>query len=428
MTQKGTVKQTISNCVEALLADEKTQKMFRYNMFTDKIEIQGAWWKQSSLSFSQTDENNIRLYLENKYDLTSERGVTRAIDIIAHQNEYHPIRDYLNNLKWDGTPRIGELFPRYLGAVRCDYTTEATRLFMLGAINRVFHPGKKFDVMICLVENRQGGGKSSMARFLSIRDEWFSDDIRNLDDENVYRKLQGHWIVEFSEMLATSSTKTVEAIKSFLSRQSDVYKVPYDRYPQDIPRQCVFIGTTNNIDFLPKDRTGNRRFIPIAINSEAAEKHPLENEKETREYVIQCWAEAMEIYRSEDYKLKLSAGMMEELETVQEAFKPEDPKVGIIQNWLDKCTYDAVCSQMIFKEAFPKNYYRDPQRWELSDISSIMNQSIAGWERYPTSDHQKRFDRYGKQRAWIRSVHREACSDGFVNVDEQAEQMELPFK
>lgn len=84
--------------------------------------------------------------------------------------------------------------------------------------------------------------------------------------------------------------------------------------------------------------------------------------------------------------------------------------------------------KMILKEAFPENYYRDPQRWELSDISSIMNQSIAGWERYPTSDHQKRFDRYGKQRAWIRSVHREACSDGFVNVDEQAEQMELPFK
>ncbi len=229
-------------------------------------------------------------------------------------------------------------------------------------------------------------------------------------------------------MLATSSTKTVEAIKSFLSRQKDVYKIPYDRYPHDIPRQCVFIGTTNNTDFLPKDRTGNRRFIPIAINSEAAERHPLENEKETREYVIQCYAEAMEICRREDYKLKLSDEMMKELETVQEAFKPEDPKVGIIQSWLDGCNYDAVCSQMIFKEAFPENYYREPQRWELSEISSIMNKCIVGWKRYPTSDHQKRFMKYGKQRAWSKIVHEKASSDGFVNVDEQAEQISLPFK
>ena len=157
LTQKGTVKQTISNCVVALRMDEKTRDMFRYNMLTDKIEVYGAWWNRSDVSISQTDENNIRMYLENTYDLTSEKGVTRAIDILAHQNEYHPIRDYLNSLKWDGVTRIGELFPRYLGSVRSDYTTEATRLFLLGAIERVFHPGIKFDTMICLVEDLQGG-------------------------------------------------------------------------------------------------------------------------------------------------------------------------------------------------------------------------------------------------------------------------------
>lgn len=121
------MKQTISNCVVALRMDEKTRDMFRYNMLTDKIEVYGAWWNRSDVSISQTDENNIRMYLENTYDLTSEKGVTRAIDILAHQNEYHPIRDCLNGLKWDGVLRIGELFPRYLGSVRCDYTTEAIR-------------------------------------------------------------------------------------------------------------------------------------------------------------------------------------------------------------------------------------------------------------------------------------------------------------
>lgn len=165
LTKNGTVKQTISNCVVALRTDEKTQDMFRYNMLTDKIEVYGAWWNRSDVNISQTDENNIRMYLENTYELTSEKGVTRAIDILAHQNEYHPIREYLNGLKWDGVSRIGELFPRYLGAVRCDYTTEATRLFLLGAIERVFHPGIKFDTMVCLVEGLQGGGKSSIRGF-----------------------------------------------------------------------------------------------------------------------------------------------------------------------------------------------------------------------------------------------------------------------
>ena len=106
--------------------------------------------------------------------------------------------------------------------------------------------------MICIVEPIQGGGKSSLARILAINDMWFTDDIRSLDDKEISGKLQGHWIVEFSEMLATSNTKTVEAIKSFLSRTIDTYRTPYDRYTQDIPRQCVFIGTTNNTDFFTK--------------------------------------------------------------------------------------------------------------------------------------------------------------------------------
>ena len=143
------------------------------------------------------------------------------------------------------------------------------------------NPSVKFETMLCLVEDEQGGGKSTIARLLAVKDEWFTDDIKNLDDENVYRKLQGHWIIEFSEMLATANTKTVEAIKAFLSRQKDTYKVPYDKYPHDFPRQCIFIGTTNNLDFLPNDKTGNRRFIPVLTNMKAAEIHPLENEEST---------------------------------------------------------------------------------------------------------------------------------------------------
>ncbi|WP_243037246.1 virulence-associated E family protein, partial [Clostridium sp. AM34-9AC] len=96
---------------------------------------------------------------------------------------------------------------------------------------------------------------------LAGRDEWFSDDLKKLDDENVYRKLQGHWIIEMSEMIATANAKSIEEIKSFLSRQKETYKVPYETHPADRLRQCVFGGTTNRQDFLPRDRTGNRRFL-----------------------------------------------------------------------------------------------------------------------------------------------------------------------
>ena len=91
----------------------------------------------------------------------------------------------------------------------------------------------------------QGAGKSTFFRLLAVKDEWFSDDLRKLDDDNVYRKLQGHWIIEMSEMIATANAKSIEEIKSFLSRQKEVYKIPYETHPEDRLRQCVFGGTSN---------------------------------------------------------------------------------------------------------------------------------------------------------------------------------------
>ena len=333
--KNGKVKQTIGNCVKAICYDNCLKEMFQYNEMTDRIEVFGAWWKQSSVNLSDNDVNNIRLYLETTYGLTHEKNIPRAIDIIAHQRSYHPVREYLTSLKWDGGKYIENLLPKYLGAEKSDYTIQAMKLTMLGAIERVYNPSVKFETMLCLVEDEQGGGKSTIARLLAVRDEWFTDDVKNLDDENIYRKLQGHWIIEFSEMLATANTKTVEAIKAFLSRQKDTYKVPYDKYPHDFPRQCIFIGTTNNLDFLPNDKTGNRRFIPVLTNMKAAEVHPLENEEETRAFIEQAWAEAMEIYRSGEYSLIFPKELKDVLSEMQQSFTPEDPKVGIIQNWLD---------------------------------------------------------------------------------------------
>ena len=157
------------------------------------------------------------------------------------------------------------------------------QLLMLAAIHRVYEPGCKYEIMVCLVGG-QGAGKSTFFRFLAIKDEWFSDDLKRMDDDNVYRKMQGHWIIEMSEMMATVNAKSIEDIKSFISRQKETYKIPYETHPEDRPRQCVFVGTSNSMDFLPLDRTGNRRFAPILVHQDRVEKHILEDEKEARNY------------------------------------------------------------------------------------------------------------------------------------------------
>ena len=166
------------------------------------------------------------------------------------RNRYHPVKQKLENLKWDGKKRIRFVLKHFLGADTSDYTYAVMRLFLLGAIDRVQKPGGKFEYMPCLAGG-QGVGKSTFVRFLNLNDEWFSDDIKRLDDERVYEHLCGHWCFEIPELEAFQKTSSNEATKAFLSRQKDNYRVPYDRRAEDHPRQAVFIGTTNIINFLP---------------------------------------------------------------------------------------------------------------------------------------------------------------------------------
>ena len=322
--------------------------------------------------------------------------------------------------------RIKDVLHHFLGADQNNYVYEAMKVLLLGAISRVYRPGTKFEYMLILVGG-QGAGKSTFFRFLAMNDSWFTDDLKKLDDENVFRKMQGHLIIELSEMIATASARSIEDIKSFISRQSDIYKVPYETQPKDRPRQCVFGGTSNAMDTLPLDRTGNRRFMPVMVYPDRAECHILENEELSRKYIEQVWAEAMEIYRSGEFRLMLSRESAEYLKDYQKQFMPEDADAGMILAFLDNFKGDRVCSKMLWKEALHRDY--EPKRIELKQICDIMNNSVTDWIM---SDGAMHFGVYGKQRGWVRAgfsqgIPDKADSDGFMAVPKQLE-LEIPFK
>ena len=422
-TEKGKVSNAASNYKRVLQLDPLLKGAIRKNLLTERVDIvKPLGWYRDSPTLTDVDIKYLLLYFEENYGMTIEKKIQDAVMVIANENRYHPVRDFLNALQWDGIERIRYCLHRFLGADADDYTCEAMRLFLLGAISRAFRPGCKFEIMLCLVGG-QGAGKSSFFRLLAVQDDWFSDDLKKLDDENVYRKMQGHWLIEMSEMIATANAKSIEEIKSFLSRQKETYKVPYETHPADRKRQCVFCGTSNTLDFLPLDRTGNRRFVPVMVHPELAEIHILDDEPAARAYLIQVWAEAMEIYRSGNFKLRFSPAMNEYLKVHQRDFMPEDTKAGQIIEYLEKCSDNMVCSKQLFREALGHSF-DEPKQWEIREINDIMNNSMTGWRAFSNPRYFR--SPYGRQKGWERIQPDNGGGDFQELTPEEVEQLELP--
>ena len=423
-SQKGKVYNTAANYRRVLQDDPLLKGAIRKNLLTERIDIVKplGWYRESS-TLTDVDIKYLLLYFEQNYGLTVEKKIEDAVKVIANENRYHPVCDFLNSLVWDGKERIRFCLHHFLGSDTDDYTYEALRLFLLGAISRVFSPGCKFEIMLCLVGG-QGSGKSSFFRLLAVNDDWFSDDLKKLDDDNVYRKMQGHWIIEMSEMIATANAKSIEEIKSFLSRPKETYKIPYETHPADRKRQCVFGGTSNTLDFLPLDRTGNRRFVPVMVYPERADVHILDDEAASRAYINQMWAEAMEIYRSGDFKLKFSPAMDEYLKAHQREFMPEDTKAGQIQDYLDSYKGNMVCSKQLYREALGHSY-DEPKQWELREINDIMNNAVTGWRAFVNPRYFP--EPYRRQKGWERIEQSDNGTDGFHELSEaEIRQLEIP--
>jgi predicted P-loop ATPase len=234
----------------------------------------------------------------NGFPKASKNLAWDALAVAAHQCAYHPVRDYLNGLQWNGTERIGKLFRQYFNAELPDaaklqqydrhvsYLEHISTGFMVGAVARVMDPGCKHD-HVPVVVGRERSLKSTAILALCPDDDWFSDDIStNLIDRDTKESLAGKWIIELAEI--PHIRHETERMKAFFSRRVDRYRSAYGKANQDHPRQCVFIGTSNDLEFV--DVTGNRRFWPFRITG-LIDIAAIVADRD------QLWAEAVTLYR-----------------------------------------------------------------------------------------------------------------------------------
>ena len=325
------------------------------------------------------DDANLRAYLDSNYGLKGADIYEDAVKIVMTENSFNPIVSYLEALpEWDGVERIKNLLPDYLGAERTEYTAEVMKLFMMGALARVYYPGCKFDYMLVLVGD-QGIGKSAFLRHLALNDSWFDDNLNTVDGKEAVERLRGKWILELAELLALKKQKDVEAIKAFITTQSDSYREPYARRTTDRKRTCVFAATTNNYSFLT-DRTGNRRFLPIECDPARVARKMFGADSDAEDYFRKAWAEAMHLFRecNKNPELILPMDIQDEAIEIQKRYLEEDVNVGLIQKYLDETTRDKVCAVHLWNDAL--NEDGKPNKYETNKIHAIMRNEIDGWK------------------------------------------------
>ena len=416
ITEKGGIAQTIDNIVIILEHDPSLVGRVAYNEMSHSVVlISGTPWHEvkGEAQWTDTDDANLRYYLERTYGISGKDKIFDAVNVVANKHRYHPVRDYLDSCDWDGVPRVDELLIKYLGADDTPYTRAVTRKTLAGAVARIYNPGVKFDYMLVLRSAQQGIGKTSLVKLLGR--DWYSDSFSTVQGKEAYEQLHGVWIMEVGE-LAGMRKAEAESIKLFISKQVDRFRPAYGRRTEEFKRQCIFIGTTNETQFL-RDTTGNRRFW--VVEAKNTEMSPDFGELDD-DLLKQIWGEAIQIWRKGE-KLYLSHELEEEARRIQSNYEVEDPRTGLIEaylnrllpedwddmdeysrkTWLDSDAVGTVertivSGAEIANEALGINFKKDT--WVSKDIAKIM-ESFPEWRRGPSSVRQRL---YGQQRYWRR--------------------------
>lgn len=426
VNNKGEVIANARNA-ENILQNPPFKNVLCFDAFKNTEAIKGALpWRARARPHTEhepwlgSDDKRLQHYFGRVYDFKAIGIIENAYIEVTRQHSFHPVKNYLEATKWDGVNRMETVFIDYLGADDSPYVRAVTRKWLVAAVARIYEPGCKFDYMPVLI-GPQGAGKSSLIAMLAR--EWFSDSLRNLEGKEAGEHLQSGWIFEMGELAAMRKSE-VEIIKAFISKQTDSYRVAYDRVVSEFPRKCVFIGTTNRTDFL-RDQTGNRRFWGITVEPEKRKFNAFETL--TAETVAQIWAEALNLYY-EGEELFLSPELEREANRIQETHVEEDPRAGLIQGyldtllpveWDDMSVFDRrayldseeafedrqgavqrqrVCAAEIWAECLG-NDHKNMKPFEATGIYNILRRLDEWEERKPA---RTSFKIYGKQTTFIK--------------------------
>lgn len=323
---------TIQNVVIILENDRNLKDTLAYDMFGQRpVALRDLPWRKLSDTtpeIKDRDDASMRLYLEKNYGISGRGIVEDAIVHVTYGNTLHPIRNYINNCKWDGVPRVDTLLVDYFGADDNDYVHAVTRKTLCAAVARVFKPGIKFDTMLTLIGG-QGMGKTSF--FERLGGAWFSNSMPTFKGKEAMESLQGVWILEVGEMAAMKKAES-EEVKNLLSKTRDNFRVAYGRRGEIFPRQCIIVGTTNKKEIF-RDTTGNRRFWPVDCTKNEAKKEKFFKEF-NEEMVAQIWGEAKVLWDKGE-TLYLSNEIEQKAFDVQEEHKEVDIRVEPIVKYLD---------------------------------------------------------------------------------------------
>jgi predicted P-loop ATPase len=280
-------------------APELTGRL-RFNELSQAAECTALPWRQYQgwRPWTDNDDTALAVWCQHQGIRAKPATCAGAVQLVAADRPHHPVRAYLDGLRWDGTPRIGTWLETYLDAKAKGegeeseargklYLGQVGRKALIQAVARIYEPGCKADHTVIL-EGPQGALKSSAVRVLAKHEAWFTDEISDLGTKDAAQDLRGKWIIELAELSAMKRSE-IERTKAFISRSTDHYRPSYGRRSQDFPRQCAFFGTTNADAYLG-DETGGRRFWPVKVGTIKLD--------ELRRDRDQLWAEAVEGYKA----------------------------------------------------------------------------------------------------------------------------------
>lgn len=349
-TDKGVYRATLNNCKLIIqnTCDQKEVVGRDEFAINDFYLCDTPWRSKKGDAVTDMDIVRIKFYCAERFRIEfPDNLINQALLEIADVNRFHPVRDYMKGLEWDGTPRIETWLRDFAGASGPDdYLRAVSRKVLVAMVKRVFEPGCKFDHVLIL-EGVQGVGKSTLLKNL-VGAQWFTDQAVVIGEKDTVLTMQSKWLIELGE-LSSLNRSEVEAMKAFITQTTDRIRAPYGKRVEEFPRQCIFVGSTNQDEYL-KDETGNRRFWPVTVG-----EIDFEGVAHVRD---QLFAEAYAFYL-------LGEPLYLETKELNQLARTEQEKRGEVDEWL------GAVADVVMSDTFPRGGF------EMRQLAKCLDQFNA---------------------------------------------------